>query len=48
MTAVLGGVLLALRILGIVLGLLFPAVAALLLLPVGPVIRWSAKDGVVW
>lgn len=48
MTAVLGGVLLALRILGIVLGLLLLAVAGILLLPVGLDIRWSAKEGAVW
>lgn len=48
MTAVLGGVLLALRILGIVLGLLLLAVAGILLMPVGLDIRWSAKEGAVW
>lgn len=48
MTAVLGGVLLALQILGIVLGLLLLAVAGILLLPVGLDIRWSAKEGAVW
>ena len=48
MTAVLGGVLLALRILGIVLGLLLLAVAGILLLPVGLAIRGSAREGAVW
>lgn len=48
MTAVLGGVLLALRILGIILGVLLLAVAGILLMPVGLDIRWSAKEGAVW
>lgn len=48
MTAVLGGVLLALRILGIVLGVLLLAVLIILLMPVGLDIRWSAKEGAVW
>lgn len=48
MTLVLGGVLLSLRIIGIVLLVLLILAGIFLLLPVGLVIRWSQREGAVW
>ena len=48
MSAVLGGVLLAVRIAAVLLGVVALLAAVLLLLPVGLDIRWSAKEGAVW
>ena len=48
MTLVLGGVLLCLRIIGIVLLVLLVLAGIFLLLPVGLVIRWSQPEGAVW